>query len=70
MAKGAILGVETAAIAAAVLLILLQARINPAFLVLSAASEGPRTAAFEDPNGVTGLRLKDGFGPAGSWSRP
>ncbi len=40
MAKGAIFGVETAAIAAAVLLILLQARINPALLVLGAALLG------------------------------
>lgn len=40
MAKGAIFGVETAAMAAAVLLILLQVRINPAFLVLSAALLG------------------------------
>lgn len=40
MAKGAIFGVETAAIAAAVLLILLQARINPALLVIGAAALG------------------------------
>lgn len=40
MAKGAIFGVETAAIAAAVLLILLQAKVNPALLVLGAAVLG------------------------------
>ena len=40
MAKGAIFGVETAAIAAAVLLILLQAKVNPALLVLGAAVWG------------------------------
>lgn len=40
MAKGAIFGVETAAIAAAVLLILLQARVNPALLVIGAAALG------------------------------
>ncbi|MFO1106079.1 MAG: chromate transporter [Amaricoccus sp.] len=40
MAKGAIFGVETAAIAVGVLLILLQTRINPALLVISAALLG------------------------------
>lgn len=40
MAKGAIFGVETAAIAAGVLLILLRARINPAILVIGAAALG------------------------------
>ena len=40
MAKGAIFGVETAAIAAAVLLTLLQCNINPALLVLSGAVLG------------------------------
>ena len=40
MAKGAIFGVETAAIAVVVLLILLQTKINPALLVLGAAVVG------------------------------
>jgi chromate transporter len=40
MAKGAIFGVETAAIAAGVLLILLQYKINPALLVLASAAVG------------------------------
>jgi chromate transporter len=40
LAKGAIFGLETAAIAAGVLLILLQTRINPALLVLGAAVVG------------------------------
>ena len=43
MAKGAIFGVETAAIAAAVLLILLQTKINPALLVAAAALVGLAT---------------------------
>ncbi len=40
MAKGTIFGVETAAIAVAVLLILLQYKINPALLVLGGALVG------------------------------
>jgi chromate transporter len=40
MAKGAISGVETAAIAVGVLLILLQYKINPALLVLAGAVLG------------------------------
>ncbi len=40
LAKGAIFGVETAAIAAGVLLILLQTKVNPAALVLGAAVIG------------------------------
>lgn len=40
MAKGAIFGLETAAIAVGVLLILLQTKINPALLVLGAAVIG------------------------------
>jgi chromate transporter len=40
MAKGAILGVETAAIAVGVLLVLLQTKINPALLVLGGALVG------------------------------
>lgn len=40
MAKGAIFGVETAAIAVGVLLILLQYKINPALLVLAGAVIG------------------------------
>jgi len=40
MAKGAIFGRETAAIAAAVLLILMNYKINPALLVLAAAIVG------------------------------
>jgi chromate transporter len=40
MAKAAILGVETAAIAVGVLLILLQTKFNPAVLVLGAAVVG------------------------------
>jgi len=40
MAKGAIFGVETAAIAVSVLLILLKYKINPALLVLSGAVLG------------------------------
>lgn len=40
MAKGAIFGVETAALAAGVLLVLLQTRVNPALLVIGAAAIG------------------------------
>ena len=40
MAKGAIFGAETAAIAAGVLLILLQYKVNPALLVLGSAVVG------------------------------
>jgi chromate transporter len=40
MARGAILGVETAAIAVGVLLILLQYKVNPALLVLGGAVVG------------------------------
>jgi len=40
MAKGAITGTETAAISVAVLLILLQYKINPALLVVSGAVIG------------------------------
>ena len=40
MAKGAISGVETAAIAVGVLLILVQYKINPALLVLAGAVLG------------------------------
>jgi chromate transporter len=40
MAKGAITGVETAAIAVGVLLILLQYKVNPALLVLASAGVG------------------------------
>jgi chromate transporter len=40
MAKGAITGTETAAIAVAVLLILLQYKVNPALLVLASAGVG------------------------------
>ena len=40
MAKGAIFGLETAAIAVGVLLILLQTRINPAWLMVGAAVLG------------------------------
>lgn len=40
MAKGAITGTETAAIAVAVLLILLQYKVNPALLVLGGAALG------------------------------
>jgi chromate transporter len=40
MAKGAIFGVETAAIAVGVLLILLQYKMNPALLVLGGAVLG------------------------------
>jgi chromate transporter len=40
IAKGAIFGVETAAIAVGVLLILLQYKINPALLVLGGAAVG------------------------------
>jgi chromate transporter len=40
MAKGAIFGVETAAIAVGVLLILLQTKVNPALLMLGAAVVG------------------------------
>jgi len=40
LAKGSIFGLETAAIAAGVLLILLQTKINPALLVLGAAVVG------------------------------
>jgi chromate transporter len=40
MAKGAITGLETAAIAVGVLLMLLQYKINPALLVLAGAVIG------------------------------
>src|SRR5271157_5601827 len=40
MAKGAITGLETAAIAVGVLLILLQYKVNPALLVLGSAAVG------------------------------
>jgi chromate transporter len=40
MAKGAIFGVETAAIAAGVLLVLLRYKVNPALLVLAGAVVG------------------------------
>ena len=40
MAKGAIFGVETAAIAVVVLLILLHYKINPALLVVAGAVIG------------------------------
>ncbi len=40
MARGAIFGVETAALAAGVLLVLLQTRVNPALLVIGAAAIG------------------------------
>lgn len=40
MAKGAIFGVETAALAVAVLLILIQTKVNPALLVIGAAVIG------------------------------
>ncbi|CAH1654719.1 MULTISPECIES: chromate transporter [unclassified Chelatococcus] len=40
MAKGAIFGLETAAIAAGVLLVLLSYKINPALLVLGGAAVG------------------------------
>jgi len=40
MARGAITGTETAAIAVAVLLILLQYKVNPALLVLASAGVG------------------------------
>ena len=40
LAKGAIFGLETAAIAAGVLLVLLQTKTNPALLVLGAAVIG------------------------------
>jgi chromate transporter len=40
LAKGAIFGLETAAIAIGVLLILLQTKINPALLVLGGAVAG------------------------------
>ena len=40
MAKGAIFGLETAAIAVGVLLILLQYKVNPALLVVGAAFIG------------------------------
>lgn len=40
LAKGAIFGLETAAIAVGVLLILLQTKINPALLILGAAVVG------------------------------
>ena len=43
MAKGAIFGAETAAIAAGVLLILLRYKINPAILVLGGAAVGLMT---------------------------
>ena len=40
MAKGAITGLETGGLAVAVLLILLQYKINPALLVLASAGVG------------------------------
>jgi len=40
MAKGAIFGLETAAIAVGVLLILLQYKVNPALLVVGGAILG------------------------------
>jgi chromate transporter len=40
MAKGAIFGLETAAIAVGVLLILLRSKANPALLVVGAAAVG------------------------------
>jgi chromate transporter len=40
MAKGAVTGTETAAIAVAVLLILMQYKVNPALLVLASAGIG------------------------------
>jgi chromate transporter len=40
MARGAITGTETAAIAVAVLLILMQYKVNPALLVLASAGVG------------------------------
>jgi chromate transporter len=40
MAKGAILGIDTAAIAVGVLLILLQFKVNPALLVVGGAAVG------------------------------
>jgi len=40
MAKGVIAGVETAGLAVAVLLILLQYKVNPALLVLASAGVG------------------------------
>ena len=40
LAKGAISGVETAMLAVAVLLILLQYKVNPALLVLASAGVG------------------------------
>jgi chromate transporter len=43
MAKGAIFGVETAAIAVGVLLVLLQYKINPALLVMAGALVGVLT---------------------------
>jgi len=45
MAKGAIFGVETAAIAVGVLLILMQYKVNPALLVLGSAVLGLMTFA-------------------------
>ena len=43
IAKGAIFGLETAAIAAGVLLILLRYKVNPALLVLGGAAVGLTT---------------------------
>ncbi len=43
MAKGAIFGRETAASAAAVLLVLLQYKINPALLIAASAAIGALT---------------------------
>jgi len=40
MAKGAVTGTETAAIALAVLLILMRYKVNPALLVLGSAGVG------------------------------
>ena len=40
LAKGAIAGVETRVLAVAVLLILLQYKVNPALLVLASAGVG------------------------------
>ena len=45
MAKGAITGTETAALAVAVLLILLRYKINPALLVMAGAIVGALTLA-------------------------
>jgi hypothetical protein len=58
MAKGAIFGVEAAAIAVAALLILLQFKINPALLVLGRG--GGRTSVVFSRSAVeTGQRASD-----------